>query len=175
MQKNRLEAASAVMTGLAVRILLVTVFLFLLTQGMNVAYRFGHGLFYEHGMTTEAEAREVELTIREGEGRKAIGEELKKEGLINNLNAFLLQTRLYNGRYVPGTYTLSTSMTMKEIIQSLTEEGKKQRNLPAENRQTEAASEETDAGGNEIIGGGNEGGEQDSGAAEEAKPSSEGA
>ena len=60
--------------------------------------------------------------VKDGEDVSQTAGELEKKGLIKNIYAFLFQSRFYDyDKIYPGTYTLNTSMTSKEILQKLSE------------------------------------------------------
>ncbi len=159
--RDSVRSISDFIIGLAWRVLLAAAIVFLLLQGVTRAYSYGHGLLYEHAMEAEP-GTDVEFVISTGDTRKDIAENLERDGLIDNQQAFLLQSRLYDADYEPGEYSLNTSMTGEEIIKYLTEEGAKNSELKDKNLLDEAgtAGEEstaaTEEDGVEIVGGGSE-------------------
>ena len=60
--------------------------------------------------------RTVEFTVEEDDGASRIADELKEEGLIQNRLIFLIQSRLFEIEFLPGTYELSTAMNSREIL-----------------------------------------------------------
>ena len=141
--------------------LLAAVIVFLLLQGVTRAYSYGHGLLYEHAMEAEP-GTDISFVISTGDTRREIAENLEEAGLIDNRQAFLLQSRLYKADFEPGEYSLNTSMTAEEIIKYLTEEGAKNSELKDKKLLDDAgtADEEstaaTEEDGVEIVGGGSE-------------------
>ena len=130
--------------------------LFLILQGVQVAYRYGHGLMYDHAMEASP-GREITLDIQEGESWKEVGENAKSLGLIQNAQAFALKAKLYHSKLLPGKYTLSTAMTQVEMLDSITEEGKKNQELSDKNLVTETEDQSTEESReDQEIGGGNE-------------------
>ena len=65
----------------------------------------------------------VTVNINDGTSTLGIGKILKKDGLIRNQYAFLLKvkTSKFNGKLGSGSYTLSPSMKMTEIMSKLSE------------------------------------------------------
>ena len=76
MDKRRsFRSFTEILLSFSFRILLLIGLLFLILQGMNVSFRYGHGLFYERAMEKEP-GREIQVEIRQGESRKEIAENL---------------------------------------------------------------------------------------------------
>ncbi len=159
--RDSVRSISDFIIGLAWRVLLAAVIVFLLLQGVTRAYSYGHGLLYEHAMEAEP-GTDISFVISTGDTRKEIAENLEEAGLIDNRQAFLLQSRLYKADFEPGEYSLNTSMTAEEIIKYLTEEGAKNSELKDKKLLDDAgtADEEstaaTEEDGVEIVGGGSE-------------------
>ena len=89
---------------------------------------FAHGLMYEHAMEKEP-GREVSLEIKEGESSSDVAAQLEKLGLIDNKESFMLKAKLYHASLLPGTYSLNTAMTQVDILDFISEEGKKNQEL----------------------------------------------
>ncbi|ADC50430.1 aminodeoxychorismate lyase [Alkalihalophilus pseudofirmus OF4] len=74
------------------------------------------------GPVDSGEGETVEVTIPIGSSSTQIGQILEEEGLINNGTIFRYYVRYKNeSGFQAGTYALSTSMTMDEMIQELKE------------------------------------------------------
>ena len=56
------------------------------------------------------------FTVEEDDSASRIADELKEEGLIQNRLIFLIQSRLFEIEFLPGTYELSTAMNSREIL-----------------------------------------------------------
>ncbi len=82
-----------------------------------VAYDFGYRVFTEPPMESKP-GTAVVVTIEENMDIKDIAECLLENELIRDENLFWLQYQLsaYKGDLRPGTYTLNTSMTAKEMM-----------------------------------------------------------
>lgn len=81
------------------------------------AYDFGYRVFTEAPMD-EQPGVNVEVTIEESMNAGEIGKLLQKNGLVRDGDLFVVQYKLsaYSGEIVPGTYTLNTSQTAKEMM-----------------------------------------------------------
>ena len=82
-----------------------------------VAYDYGYSIFGEKPITS-GEGRDITVVISDGDGAKEIGEVLESKGLIRDAQLFVFQVYLsdYKNSIVPGTYTLNTSMTAKQMM-----------------------------------------------------------
>ena len=135
-KRSILRAFTQILMSVSVRFLFLVCLLFLILQGVQVAYRYGHGLMYDHAMEASP-GREIALEIQEGESWKEVGERAASLGLIQNAQAFALKAKLYHSKLLPGKYTLTTAMTQVEMLDSITEEGKKNQELSDKNLVTE--------------------------------------
>lgn len=155
-RNDSVSRTAGFITGMAWRVILIAAIVFLLLQGIRVAYSYGHGLFYAHALAGDG-APEQEFVITDGESLDRLAKELEEAGLIDNRQAFVLQAHLYELEIEPGSYTLSPSMTVVDIIEHLNQEGTKNKELADKNllaaQESTAAAEETGADGTEIIGG----------------------
>ena len=155
-KRSFLRAFTQILMSVSVRFLFLVFLLFLILQGVQVAYRYGHGLMYDHAMEASP-GREITLDIQEGESWKEVGENAKSLGLIQNAQAFVLKAKLYHSKLLPGKYTLSTAMTQVEMLDSITEEGKENQELCDKNLVTETEHQSTEESReDQEIGGGNE-------------------
>lgn len=103
-------------------IILVLVAL-ILYEGAVRGYAFGHEVFDPEAVSPPPG---TEKTVEIGEGATAAETAaiLKKAGLIEDELIFKIQARFYEYEIHPGSYTLSTAMTSKEMLQILNEEPK---------------------------------------------------
>ena len=83
----------------------------------KIGYDLGYRVFTEPAMD-EASGKEVTIQVDDDMSGKKLGEELEAKGLIRDANLFQIQLKLsaYSDRIKAGVYTLSTSMTPKEMI-----------------------------------------------------------
>ena len=155
-KRSILRAFTQILMSVSVRFLFLVCLLFLILQGVQVAYRYGHGLMYDHAMEASP-GREIALEIQEGESWKEVGERAESLGLIQNAQAFALKAKLYHSKLLPGKYTLTTAMTQVEMLDSITEEGKKNQELSDKNLVTETEELSTEESQEEQeFGAGNE-------------------
>ncbi|NWO20811.1 endolytic transglycosylase MltG [Oribacterium sp. oral taxon 102] len=160
-RQSSVESMSKAMIEIAWRVIMLSGVIYLTMLGITRVYSFGHGLLYDHAMEAPP-GTDVDFEIRLTDDRDSIGARLQSEGLIDNLSAFSLQSRLYKTDFEPGSYTLNTSMTLSELLSYLSEEGQKQRELKEKKLVAESVSpiettEEAEViGGNEDVIGGNE-------------------
>ncbi|HOO27150.1 MAG TPA: endolytic transglycosylase MltG [Lachnospiraceae bacterium] len=115
--------------------LLVIAVLVIYKAGMK-AYDFGFRIFTEEPMS-EAPGRDIEITVSDGDGTKAVSKMLEEKGLIRDAQLFMIQAKLseYSGDIQPGNYTLNTSMTAEEMLAVL---------LTDESADAEEETDETD-------------------------------
>lgn len=150
------ERTAGLIVGLAWRIIVIAVFIFLLMQGIRFSYSYGHELLYEQAMEAKP-GHDVEFTIVKGETGDEIAEDLLGLHLIRSKDAFKVQAKLFDVSFYHGTYTLNTSMTVEDILKVLKEEGKKNKELEAKNLISETTTAaETDEDSSDV-GTGNEG------------------
>lgn len=105
-------------------VIVFVVFAFLLYRMGEYSFDFGYRVFMEKAMTTEENAKDKVVRITSDMGAKEIGDLLESKELIRDSNLFVVQLMLsaYKDDMKPGTYTLSTSMTAKEMMQVISAE-----------------------------------------------------
>ncbi len=104
--------------GISFRLIIYAVAILLIYEGATKGYEFGHEIFYASSME-EAPGRNVEMTLESGASVASVGKKLEKDGLIHNRYSFIIQAMVYEYEIQPGTYTLNTSMTSREILEEL--------------------------------------------------------
>ena len=137
------------LSGMAGRVIMIAIMILVIFVAVRFSFRFGHSIFYQ----SPAEAppgRDIEVTIEKGASIDELAEQLYDDGIITNELAFRIQGRLYKVNYYPGTYTLNTSMTVKEILQALDM-------TEAEYEESKAAAQAAGEGKDGVLGGGSEG------------------
>ncbi len=80
-------------------------------------YDFGYRIFAEKPIE-EAPGTDIVVMISEGDSASDIGNVLEDRGLVRDSQLFVVQYYLsaYKDDIKPGTYTLNTSMTAKEMM-----------------------------------------------------------
>ncbi|MFR1831710.1 MAG: endolytic transglycosylase MltG [Lachnospiraceae bacterium] len=104
--------------GISFRLIIYAIAILLLYEGATKGYEFGHEIFYASSMEG-APGRDMEITLEPGASVSSVGKRLEKQGLINNQYSFIIQAMVYEYEIQPGTYTLNTSMTSREILDML--------------------------------------------------------
>ena len=102
------------------RLIIYAIMLIIAIKGASMAYTFGHDIFYASSVDTTP-GTDIEITIDEGTGTSQAAKLLKKEGLINNELSFEVQSKFFELSITPGTYTLNTSETSRQILEDLDE------------------------------------------------------
>lgn len=106
--------------GVSGKLILYALILLLLAEGIVRGYSFGHAIFYQTAMEPAPGSNRV-LTVTVEDSGSDVAAALKDLGLIDNELAARFQMKFYEYETVPGTYTLNTSMTSKEILRLLSE------------------------------------------------------
>lgn len=114
--------AIGIVIGTLINILFYVAVIILLVRAARMTYTFAYQVF---GNVTVAEAPgSLEtIEIKEGEGTRAVANDLADKGLIINADSFYVRAKLTTSAkrpILPGTYTLNTSMTYDEILTILT-------------------------------------------------------
>lgn len=83
----------------------------------SYCYDFGYRVFTESPIDA-APGTDVVVQVTADMSEREIGKMLEEEGLVRDGNLFFAQLKLsaYSGELLPGTYTLNTSMTGKDMI-----------------------------------------------------------
>ena len=102
--------------SLIIYALIAGAILFMIGQAKHY-YDVGYGVFSQQGKDARGTGKVVMFTVEEGATAIKIGEKLEAEGIIESARLFVIQEKVsdYSGKYVPGTYALSSEMTTEEI------------------------------------------------------------
>ncbi len=89
---------------------------FIYTKALE-SYAFGYRVFTEEPVSP-APGREVTVAMTEGKTEKALARTLEEKGLVRDANLAYIQILCseYKSTLEPGVYTLSTSMTLEEMM-----------------------------------------------------------
>lgn len=120
---NTKKAALTVLS-ITLRIVVLALVLIGLLRLGTAAYYYGHAVFQAETMDPEP-GREVTVTLEKSDSVADIGKILQDKGLIEDWKLFYLQARMsrYYETMAPGTYTLTTAMTPKEMMAIMSLEG----------------------------------------------------
>ncbi len=126
--------------SISIKLIVYALVILLLYEAVTQGFAFGHEIFYAEAAEDEP-GRDVTVTISPEDSLRDTAAMLAEYGLITNEFAFVFQGMFYDySEIYPGTYTLNTSMTSKEILQILNE--KPEEETEQEMSEGEAASEE---------------------------------
>ena len=81
-------------------------------------YDVGYGVFSQQSKDAPGTGSVVMFTVEEGISASKLGDQLEAEGLVESSRLFLIQEKVsdYAGKFVAGTYALSSEMTTEEIM-----------------------------------------------------------
>lgn len=98
-------------------VLIVLVVFIGIFKASTFCYEFGYRIFSEAPVESEP-GNDVVVQIDEGDSAFDIGKKLEEKGLIRDSELYVAQYYLsaYVDELLPGTYTLNTSMTTKEML-----------------------------------------------------------
>lgn len=104
--------------SISLNVLLVIVAVYIIFSAGSRAYTFGMRIFNEQAVDTEADARTVEVTIKDNISAKELAKALYDKGLIKDKTIFYFQVQLsdYKGKFAGGTYTLTSDMKPSEMM-----------------------------------------------------------
>lgn len=101
--------------GIALRVAVTCLIVVIFYIGMSSAYRLGYRIFSNEAVDS-APGISMNITVVEGQSAYAVGQTLQKKGIIEDGIAFWIQSMVYEADIYPGTYTVSTAMSSKEIL-----------------------------------------------------------
>lgn len=119
----------AAVVGTVVKVVCAVLVVMLVYRGAWFCYDYGYRIFMEPAVSA-GEGRTITVTIPEGMSAKEMGELFAQKGLIKDSSLFVLQYYLseFRLKLQPGTFDLSTAMTVEEMMEVMTtpqkEEGK---------------------------------------------------
>ncbi len=114
------NSITRIIIGVSGRLIVYALVVLLLVEGVTKGYAFGHGVFCPTAV--DAAPGINKLVVVSDEQTKADTVRLLKSwGLIENELAVWIQMVFFEYDIYPGTYTLNTSMTSREILQILNE------------------------------------------------------
>lgn len=104
-----------------VKVVVYAAVIMVIVKGAYLAYDYGYRIFEEPPMSA-GNGRVVSVTIPEDMSAKEMGVLLEQKGLIRDKNLFILQYYLseFQVDLLPGTFELSTAMTVDEMLEAMT-------------------------------------------------------
>lgn len=106
--------------GISGKLILYALVILLLVEGVSRGYDFGREIVNPTPVS-RAPGIDRQVTIPAYQSPKETVEMLHDMGLIDHKLAAQVQLKFYEYEIYPGTYTLNTSMTSKEMFQLLNE------------------------------------------------------
>lgn len=147
-----IDKATTVIIGIASKVILVVIALVLLYLGIRYGFSFGRSLFYVDP-AENTPGRDVEITVTEYDTYESLAQKLYESGVISDELSFRVQATLYQADLYPGTYTVNSSQTIKDIILAMEESALDYESEAESQAAIEAASETAQ----EVLTGGGEG------------------
>ena len=114
------KEAAGVAVYSVVKIVVIILVIMVVYRLGSMAYSYGERIFGEPPMES-APGTAIVITVGSEDSVREIADNLKAAGLIRDAGLFVLQERLagYKEGVKAGTYTLNTSMTPEELIQTM--------------------------------------------------------
>ena len=114
------KEAAGVAVYSVVKIVVIILVIMVVYRLGSMAYSYGERIFGEPPMES-APGTDIVITVGSEDSVRDIAANLKAAGLIRDAGLFVLQERLagYKEGVKAGTYTLNTSMTPEELIQTM--------------------------------------------------------
>ena len=103
----------------AMWILVIVIVICIGILGCRSAYDLGYRIFDREKRNVEA--RQLSVTITDGQSTGEVAEALEKAGIIDSALVFKLQGFLYNLKIVPGTYIIDTRTSSLELFEKFNE------------------------------------------------------
>ena len=114
------KEAAGVAVYSVVKIVVIILVIMVVYRLGSMAYSYGERIFGEPPMES-APGTDIVITVGSEDSVRDIADNPKAAGLIRDAGLFVLQERLagYKEGVKAGTYTLNTSMTPEELIQTM--------------------------------------------------------
>ncbi len=111
----------AAVFGVIFRVVVVILVVYAVYRGAVICYDYGYRIFTEPAMTV-GEGRTITVAVTEDMSALDIGKLFESKGLIRDSRLFVLQYYLseFRKEVGPGTFELSTSMTVEERMEAMT-------------------------------------------------------
>lgn len=106
--------------GAIIKIIVIMWLISFITTKAGEAYAFGYRVFTEEAISP-APGRDVAFALTEGKTAKALAESFYDKGLVRDKNLAYIQILAseYKDTIEPGAYTLNTSMTLEEMMYTM--------------------------------------------------------
>lgn len=109
---------------LCIHVLIYAAVIFLVYQGAMLAYDYSYNVFGDP-VVSKYDTQTQTVVVEDGDSAAQVAKKLKEAGLIKYESAFVIRVRLeeVGDKIMPGTFELSPSMSIEEILHKLTTEG----------------------------------------------------
>lgn len=104
---------------IAINIAVILVIAMLFYLGFQRAYLLGEHVFTNDAVAETGNGIESDITVVSGQSAYNVGNALEKKGIILDGTAFWIQSIVYEVEISPGTYTVSSEMSSKEILKMM--------------------------------------------------------
>jgi UPF0755 protein len=121
---NEINKVTGAVIAISIRLILLALIVLLLYEGVTKGYEFGHEIFYASAVE-EKPGRDIDITVEKGTSIASVAKLLKEKGLISSPFSVMIQAEFFNYKANPGSYTLNTSMTSRDILQMMNENTEK--------------------------------------------------
>lgn len=117
----KLKKISSWILGASVKMVILLVLVSVLYMACTKAFSFGTAIFSEEGVARSGQGEDVLVNIPVGSTGREVGTILYDNGLIEDVNIFLIQMFLYEGEINPGVYNFNTENSPEDIIGKMTD------------------------------------------------------
>ncbi len=110
----------AAVMGAIFRVVMAVAIVYIIYRGAGICYEYGYRIFTEPAVSA-GEGRTVTVTVGSEMSVLDIGKLFESRGLVRDSKLFVLQYYLseYREDVGPGTFELSTAMTVEEMMQAM--------------------------------------------------------
>ena len=116
------RTAAGMIISISLQMIVCAVVVMLIYDAGVRGFAFGESIFTPSAVSSKANGKDMIVIVEEGATELEVAKLLESKGLIEDFKVFYVQSKLYRGTILPGTYTLNTSMTSEEMLELLIEE-----------------------------------------------------
>lgn len=109
---------------LCIHVLIYAFVIFFVYRAAVLAYDYSYNVFGDP-IVSKYDTQTQSVVVEDGDSAAQVADKLKDAGLIKYESAFVIRVRLeeMGDKIMPGTFELSPSMSVEEILHKLTTEG----------------------------------------------------
>ena len=116
----KLKKLSSWILGFSIKMVILLVMISVLYVVCTNAFSFGEAVFSEEGVARIGEGEEKLVNIPVGSTSKEVANILYDEGVIEDVNVFVVQMLIYQGEINDGVYMFNTESSPEDIIEKIT-------------------------------------------------------